>query len=231
MASAYQLVQNFFTRLSIFLFWRKPQHTLTALTNFQATEDDGTWHLEQVFCMTDQPDIKIEILYHMAEEQKHAEIFANLYKQIAKTPFKPRQYDRKNLYTPQEFWKNFVFVYVGEIDATDKFETIARQLKEGPVYEALSTIVEDEKGHPHIVTDVLKKLNISEEQIKKEIFKIRAQRAFESWNRKGKLVIDKIITILLYALFFLVGPFFYFQARSRMKKHMTPHSSTSIKRL
>lgn len=230
------ILLNFLEKLKIWLavrlVWRFKGTLPEAVRAFQATEADGVWHLHRGLRNLRNPRHRAILFAHSLEEESHAEAFAHIYRDYGDRPFAPASYEREDLYGPDEpGWKIFAFVHVGEEDATNRFRYIHRYLDDGSFKQALAKIIHDEEGHIDLTHRMLLDLGATEGAIRRQVIKVRLVRAWQQWLRVGKRVVDKLASVLLSIVYFLIGPLLYLSARNKLAHRFVVYDNNQIKRL
>ena len=224
-------IERIKVQIIVSLFWRVRERMLRAVNAFQATEADGVWHLLRGIDNTDNPKVQGMLFEHMVEEESHADEFVRVYRTCGEQAFVPTYYEREDLFPSTEpIWKLIAYVHVGEVDATERFALLRDTLPEGPLREALATIVSDEEGHIDLTHDVLLKLGASEAEIRGVYGQVRRRRAWEHWLRMGKRVVNSVAVLLLSGIYFLLVPLFFLPARKKLSETVVEHDNNLIKR-
>ncbi len=225
-------IENLKIRLSLALTWRSPERVASAIRGFQVTEADGVWHLHRAIERLEDPRTKAVIFTHGLEEECHADVFGTVQRLYAGGLSSPMHFERKDLYAADDpAWKIFAFVNVGELDATQRFRLLRGALPEGPLRDALKSIIDDEEGHVHLTYDMLRRMGASPGEIRVEFVKVRLSRAWEAWLRVGKRMVDGLATVLLSLVYYLLGPFVARAARRRLEHRVVEFDSAHLKHL
>lgn len=212
--------------------WSRPGRKLDAIRGFEATEADGVWHLRRAIDAIDDSELKAIVFTHSLEEEAHAEEFNRVFKESSPVGKSAPRYERKVLYGPDEpAWKSFAFVHVGEVDATDRFRRIQSNLDDGPLRDALKTIVDDEEGHIDLTHDLLLRMGATEPEIKREVRRVRLIRAWEGWLRSGKRITDVLVSFQLSIVYYLFGLLLFFSARRKLQEKIVVHDNNHLKRM
>lgn len=195
---------------------------LESLRLFSATEADSAWQLLYAADRVADPAQRADLFGQVLEETSHAEMFKRLYNEASPRQLVPAQYEREALYWDKDdMWRFFVYCWVGEQDAADRFTHIRNATDDPRLAETLDRILADEVGHVHGAQELLKELGITPEQLKGERRRIRLRRAWESWLRTGRTLSDAASTALLSAVYYLVGPLAARAARGRFSRSRT----------
>ena len=219
-------------RLAVSLGWAMKGKMSEAIRGFQATEADGVWHLHRGLNRLKNAWHRAILFTHSLEEERHAEEFAKAYVHYADHVLQPANYERQDLYGPDEPpWKVFAFVNVGEKDATERFRLIQDALKPGVLKESLSRVIEDEEGHVDLTHNMLVQMGATDREIRREIFKVRATRLWENWLRIGKRVVDNLASLLLSVAYFVAGPFLAVFARRKLAHRLVEYDNNQLHKL
>jgi rubrerythrin len=220
-------------RISLATSWRLLGRKASAIRGFQATEADGVWHLHRGLTRIADPKLRAILFTHSLEEDSHAEEFSHVYKSYTNQIVPLAAYEREDLYgkdTP--LWRSLAFVHVGEEDATGRFRFIAEGLAaEDPLRASLRKIVEDEEGHVDLTSQLLERLGASPVEVKAEYRRVRLNRAWQAWLRKGKSAIDVLATVLLSLVYFVMAPFLFLVARRKLASRFVEFDNNRSKRL
>ncbi len=218
--------------LAVKLVWPLNGKMAEAIRGFQATEADGVWHLHRTLHRLDDPRQRAILFTHGLEEEAHAEEFTLAYAHYGQRPLAPANFERRELYGADEpTWKTFAFVHVGEDDATERFRLIRDTIDEGMLKDSLGRIVEDEEGHVGLTHQLLVRMGATDTEIHSELRRVRFQRAWERWLRSGRRVIDQLATLVLSAVYFVIGSALFRIARSRLSRHYVDYDNNRIKKL
>jgi hypothetical protein len=201
------------------------------LARFQAIEADGVWHLLRVFERANTRD-KVNVFAHIVEEASHADQFSYLAKKNSPLPVYFPQTERVDLYPPSvPLWKTLAFVHVGEVDATNQFRAIIKNLPEGELQKSFSGIVLDESGHVGLTEQVALSIGASHRQLKLGTLSVRTRRFREAWMRSGQRMGNGLTYLLLSTIYWILVPVFTPFARAFIKNAHNPEHTDSVKRL
>lgn len=218
--------------LVVKFLWKFKSIKHNAIRSFQATEDDGVWHLHQVFNSTYDPKIKADVFTHILEEDSHASLFKKVYEQESKTNFTRQYYEREDLLPDdKDLWRKIAYVHVGERDATARFKTIISYLNESPLKKTLRTIVADEEGHIDLTYGMIEQYHDNVEDIKKEVARIDFLRMKDALARSINRIANMISSIFLYILFLCVAPFCFIFVRKKFDLALVEYDNNYIKKL
>lgn len=230
--SAGQVIERAKIWLAVKLVWPFNGKMAEAIRGFQATEADGVWHLHRALNRVDDPRQRAILFTHSLEEESHAEEFAIAYAHYGERPLAPANYERQELYGADEpMWKTFAYVNVGEDDATERFRVLRDTIDEGLLKESLGRVVEDEEGHVGLTHNLLVRMGAQENEIRSELRRVRLQRLWEGWLRSGRRVIDRVATVVLSVVYFLIGSVLHRTARARLSRHFVEYDNNRIKKL
>jgi hypothetical protein len=218
--------------LAVKVGWRLNGKMPEAIRGFQATEADGVWHLHRALGRIDDPRERAILFTHGLEEEAHAEEFAHAYTHYGETVLVPPNFERSDLYGPQEpAWKTFAFVNVGEDDATERFRMLRDTLDDGLLKDSIRRVVADEEGHVDLTHDMLVRMGATAPEIRSELRKVRLRRLWEAWLRVGRRAIDKLATLMLSIAYFVAGVLLSRTARARLAQRFVEYDNNRIKKL
>lgn len=212
--------------------WKKnPKALCSAIRGFQAVEADGVWHLHQLFLRTNQLEEKARIFQHLLEEDSHAEIFAKEVGLLTGTPSGVENFKRHDLTLDGENnWRAIAYLNVGEVDATRKFEVLARQLPESSLKTALEKICRDEAGHAHLTVELARAFSIPDEALREQIQSIRQKRFRDSVSKQLMSVLNSISLLGLALVYWLIGWTGFFSAKEKLKQRSVDYDNNFLKR-
>lgn len=214
------------------VIWSSRRRMAEAIRGFQATEADGVWHLHRGMRRISDPKQRAIVFTHSIEEESHAEEFARVYGVYADRVMTPATYERDDLVGADDaLWKAFAYVHVGEEDATERFRHLRDALGDGALKEALGRIVADEDTHVDLTHDMLLAMGARDGEIRREVFRVRAARLWETWLRSGKRVVDVVASVLLSAAYVVLGVFLAEPARRRLDRRVVDYDNNQLKRL
>jgi rubrerythrin len=226
----------FFERLQVFLIvkllWMNKSIKHNAIRSFQATEDDGVWHLHKVFNETTDAKVKSEIFTHILEEESHATIFKNAYQEESGINFSRQYYERQELHSRDDaLWKKLAFVHIGERDATERFRAIIKYLDDCPLKTALVSVVEDEEGHIELTRKMVDNYHDNPQEIEDELTLIEQGRFKDTCARSLNRIFNLISTGILYLMYFMVAPFCFYFVQKKFKNPLVTFDNNFSKRL
>lgn len=225
-----KILQRLKIRLVVLVFWKIKAILLKSISDFQATEADGVWHLLHATRQTANPEHKAALFTHLIEEESHAERFAELYETVSGQRLIPTQYERKRLYKACEpIWKTVAYVHLGEEDATRIFQFIHAELEDGFFKQTLVKIIGDEEGHIGLTQKLALQMGAGSREFRREVFRIKLRRFWEKWLRAGRRVGDLVATVVLSLLYFLIGPVVLTRAKSRLNCKDVPVNNGFVK--
>ncbi len=172
---------------------------------FEATEDDSAWQLVHAASQIEDPKIKAELFFQSLEEAHHSEVFRGLYEENAGKKLKKISVERKPIFQKEAPWKLFAYCSVGEAAAASRFRHIADHLEPGNLQKSLSKILAEEEGHIELAQDLASLTGRDAQEVKKEVRKIRLQRAWEAWLRAGRKITLAFSRLLLSGTYFAIG--------------------------
>ncbi len=218
--------------LAVKLGWRLNGKMAEAIRGFQATEADGVWHLHRALGRLDDPRQRAILFTHSLEEESHAEEFTVAYAHYGQRPLAPANFERRELYeADQPTWKSLAFFNVGEVDATHRFRFLREVLDDGLLKDSLARVVTDEEGHVGLTHDLLVRMGATHAEIRSELRRVRVRRLWEGWLRSGRLVIDRLATLVLSVGYFIIGAALYRTARARLSRRVVTYDNNRIKKL
>lgn len=219
-------------KLAVAVGWKLGGRKAAAIRGFQATEADGVWHLHRAISRIDDPKIRAILFTHSLEEESHAEEFAHTYKLYTDHAIPPATYERKDLLgRDAPIWRALAFVHVGEEDATARFAYIASALGDEPLRQSLSKIVEDEEGHVDLTEGLLTSLGATKSEMRREYARVRLARAWESWLRSGRRIVDVLASGVLSVAYFALAPWVFSTARRALRARVVSYDNNHMKRL
>lgn len=202
--------------------WKiSPKNYLKSIGIFSATESDTVWQLAYGMQNVESAEHRAEILRQLIEEQFHSEQFSKiLYNSNFSEQFKLPPLEKKPLYHHSEpIWKLLTYCYIGESEATERFQHILKSSKNAELNAALKKIIHDETGHVGQAYSILKAMGATESQINREIFFIKVRRRYESLVRLFKRLFEYIVDALLFFIYFIFGILVYKTARRKLQEH------------
>jgi rubrerythrin len=225
---------KFFERIRIWLvvrlLWSSPRRVAEAVRGFQATEADGVWHLHRSMRRIDDPKLRAIVFTHSLEEESHAEEFAAVFRHYGDRPAAPPSYEREDLYDRAAApWKAFAFVHVGEDDATERFRHLHDALRDGPLRRSLGRIVHDESTHVDLTHGMLRAMGATDDEIRREVLRVRLGRGWQAWVRSGKRVVNVVAELLLSAAYVVLGLCLAPTARRRLTRRVVEHDNGRFK--
>ena len=225
-------VESLKVKFTVKVLWKFKSFYLESLRVFHITEADGVWHLYRNMVATKDYKLRSLVFGHMMEEEKHSDDFAMVFKHHSDHPFKQLHFERTELYPVTELWKTLVYVHVGEIDATDRFQMIHDNLPDSDILKkAIIKMVHDEAAHVELAENIMDQIGVTDEQLKKQSRVVRLSRKWEHWLRVGKKLVNHFATLLLTVIYFLIVPFFFIFAKIFLKKHIVGFDNNSIKNM
>ena len=220
------------TFAAVKIAWKSPSRRLAAVKGFHATEADGVWHLRQYMKAVSDPEQRAHIFTHSLEEESHAAAFEKLYNAESSYRLNPSLYERQALYSPDEAsWKPLAYVHVGEVDATERFRMLHRQLPPSPLRSSLETIIADEDGHVGSTEELVLASGASQVEATREYRAVRRRRAWEEWLRVGRHTVDRLVSLQLAAIYYLAGPLVTYSARKKLTSSAVSYDNNRIKSL
>jgi rubrerythrin len=176
------------------------------LQRFSATEADSAWHFLYAASHVDQPAIRARLFNNALEEVHHAALFAEAAHDHAPAPIHLPIEERVAIYDPRKGLQHFyAFVHVGEKDVYDQFDAYAAAIGTDSVKRIFSHLKEDEDGHMQFAEQRLTAMGANQGAVLRQVRSIRRRRLLESWGRGWRRVSDLATTLLLSALYFLLG--------------------------
>ena len=218
--------------LAVKLVWPFNGKMAEAIRGFQATEADGVWHLHRTLHRLDDPRQRAILFTHSLEEESHAEEFTHAYAHYGQRPLAPANFERQDLYeADQPAWKTFAFFNVGEDDATQRFRLLRDTLDAGLLRESLTRVVADEEGHVGLTHDFLVRMGATDAEIRSELRRVRLQRLWDGWLRTGRRVVDRLATLVLSVVYFVIGTALHRTARARLSRRFVDYDNNRVKKL
>jgi rubrerythrin len=218
--------------LVVKLLWLRKSIKHNAIRSFQATEDDGVWHLHTVFNETNDPKVKAEIFTHILEEASHATIFKRAFEEEAGINFSRQYYERQDLHSRNDaLWKKLAFVHIGERDATNRFRALIQFLDDCPLKTALISVVEDEEGHIELTRKMVDNYHDNPQDIEDELKQIEQNRFKETCARALNRFFNFTSTSILYFIYFLVAPFCFYFVKRKFSNPIVSYDNNFSKRL
>ncbi len=176
------------------------------LYRFSVTEADSAWHFLHALSQVDQPAIRARLFNNALEELHHASLFEQAARDEARAPLHIPAKERGPIYNPQKGLQHFyAFVYVGEKDVYDQFDSYASAIKTDSIKEIFLHLKEDEEGHMQFAEQRLAMLDMNQRMVLRQVKAIRRRRLLESWGRGLRRVSDLIASLFLGAIYFSLG--------------------------
>lgn len=200
------LLDRWVVRLVLNLKWKKSKSAVEErIRAFEATEDDSSWQLLYACRRIADGKTKADLLMQAMEEAHHAEVFRGLYEESCGSALKKLPVQRKPLFQDGQAWKLFAYCAVGEAAAARRFRHIAEGLEPGKFKNSLEKILKEEEGHVELAADLSSLTGKSGAELKREIFRIKAIRAGETWLRIGRSITSQASKLLLTLTYFGIG--------------------------
>jgi hypothetical protein len=225
-------------RLMIPIVWGvSRRRAARALQIFSSTEADSGWQFLYALDATEDPELRAELFKNAMEEMYHSSEFEKLSSLCADRLLTRPKPERKPLYDPEKSYAAFLsYVYVGEKDVYEQFDAYSAAVKKAALSQGMTHTVfdeakEDEDGHLNLAKAALMEQYGSESAARKEIFRIRLRRAYQTWLRFSKKIGEVSSSIILSALYYVSGVFFaipcrrIFSSDYRMKTKMRGDST------
>lgn len=210
-------LRHFVIRFWLPLAWKIfPSRRREALQRFSETELDSAWQSLYAIPLVEDPRLKRALFEHALEEMEHAELFRKLAQAHAPYPLPFRYSMRKPiLETKEDLVRFLVFLHVGEAEINHDFDAYLAAVPDEDVREVLRKIRSDEEGHSGGSEKAMLS-HAAGENLAWLKFRQRATNAYRRYEKFLHGIGETMMGVLLVAVYFLFGLFFYRQAARRM---------------
>jgi hypothetical protein len=198
-----------------------PSRKIQTIQKFSYTEKDSGCRLLQYLVLIKDPDIKKELFQHVLEEFYHADLFADLAKQISvnysnvSIPSREFQVTADSPY--DDLLAAYAYAHIGEYSINKDFSSYNNKRFDRDIRAAFARVASDEGRHAESTDDVFIKLcNFDKNKARKIYFFATLKRKYELYSAFMKQVGEFQLTILLRGLYFILGVFIYKNLQSRL---------------
>ena len=204
------------------IVWRiSERRRLAALQEFSDTELDSGWQSLFALRKIADPKAKAELFRHCVDEFYHADLFANLLQQQARTPLNRSVFSREAILENQNSKSatlDFLAqVYVGESEINRDFLVYANTPIDPPIRQLFQSIKKDEEGHEEVSRDLLLRYADGNRwKLRLILWKKTIGHSYQRYVNFSQTLGGISLGIILTFIYFFVGFFFAPTLKNRL---------------
>ena len=204
------------------LIWRYfPSRKLAALQDFSMIEIDSGWQSLQAIPSVADPTTKKMLFLHAMEEFDHGSRFDRLYGEISDSLPRRPVFRRERMLREgggkEELLDFLAGAYVGERDVNEDFRYYMHAPIDPRIRAIFASILQEEEGHEGGALEHLERMaGGNRNRIRWLVRKHSLKRLYKLYIGMLQKLGELPLSIVLSAVYFLLGPFVFFPLRTRM---------------